>query len=26
MLALFETLGPDDPLTRDYRRRLQIVT
>jgi putative thioredoxin len=26
MLALFETLGHDDPLTRDYRRRLQIVT
>ena len=26
MLALFETLGHDDPLTREYRRRLQIVT
>jgi putative thioredoxin len=26
MRALFETLGHDDPLTREYRRRLQIVT
>jgi putative thioredoxin len=25
MLALFELLGNDDPLTQDYRRRLQIV-
>jgi putative thioredoxin len=26
MLALFDQLGNDDPMTRDYRRRLQIVT
>ena len=26
MLAMFETLGPEHPLTREYRRRLQIVT
>lgn len=26
MLALFDALGPDSDLTRDFRRRLQIVT
>jgi putative thioredoxin len=26
MLALFDALGPDHPLARDFRRRLQIVT
>jgi putative thioredoxin len=26
MLAMFDTLGPEHPLTREYRRRLQIVT
>ena len=26
MVAIFETLGPDHPLTREFRRRLQIVT
>jgi putative thioredoxin len=26
MLALFDQLGPDDDLTREFRRRLQIVT
>ncbi len=25
MLAIFELLGPDDPLSRDFRRRMQIV-
>jgi putative thioredoxin len=26
MLAIFDQLGAEDPLSRDYRRRLQIVT
>ena len=26
MLAIFDALGPDHPLARDFRRRLQIVT
>jgi putative thioredoxin len=26
MLAVFDQLGPEHPLTREYRRRLQIVT
>jgi putative thioredoxin len=26
MLAMFDSLGADHPLTREYRRRLQIVT